>query len=180
MIGPPRKVVARYVRGTMVKGYSYDFAPNRSRFHIFSARDAADDPTPILLRDLKAVFFVRDFAGNPAYNERKTFAPGERPEGRRVRVVFLDNEVLVGSLDGHDASAPGLFVTPADPGSNNLRVYAVSNAIRRVQYLPPDRPPAPPAAPVPAVTPAISERLLAWLLQPVRPTRRPARQRVGR
>jgi hypothetical protein len=164
MIGPSRKVVARHVDGTLVKGYSYDFAPGRRRFHVFSDRSASGDLTPVLLGDLKAVFFVRDLAGNPAYNERKKFAPGDRTEGRRVEVVFTDNEVLVGSVDGDISSQPGLFIIPADPASNNIRVYAVSSAIRRIRYLAAERAPAARAR---VAKPALPQRLLAWLLEPI-------------
>jgi hypothetical protein len=175
MNSPPRKVVARYVDGTLVKGYSYDFAPGRRRFHVFSARDAADAPTPVLIGDLKAVFFVRDFVGNATYNERKAFTSGERSKGRRVRVVFQDNEVLVGSIDGDHSALPGLFVTPADPASNNIQVYALSTAIRHVRYLAPDRPPVT-VVRAPGMKPGLPKRLLAWLRQPVRMPRPPARR----
>ena len=83
-------------------------------------------PTPVLLGDLKAVFFVRDFVGNAEYNERKKFSPpASVRKGAECKVVFKDNEVLVGSLDGDLFLRPGLFVTPADPASNNIRVYAL-------------------------------------------------------
>jgi hypothetical protein len=186
MIGPPGKVVARYLNGTLIKGYSYDFAPGRRRFHIFSARDASAAPTPVLLSDLKALFFVRDFVGNAAYHERKRFAPGARSAGRRVQVVFQDNEVLVGSTDGDLSSRPGLFVTPADPASNNIRVYAVTTAIRQVRYLPADRPPDTAGRtrgvqPVRTrvVQPPLPKRLLAWLRQPIPLPRLRPRRRVS-
>jgi hypothetical protein len=179
MIGPPGKVVARYVNGTLIKGYSYDFAPGRRRFHIFSASDASLAPTPVLLSDLKAVFFVRDFIGNAAYHERKSFAPGERSAGRRVHVVFRDNEVLVGSTDGDLSSLPELFVTPADPASNNIRVYAVSTAIRQVRYLRADRPAPATAVRARVVPPPLPKRLLAWLRQPIRLPRLHPRRRVS-
>jgi hypothetical protein len=179
MIGPPGKVVARYVNGTLIKGYSYDFAPGRRRFHIFLARDASVAPTPVLLSDLKAVFFVRDFVGNARYNERKRFAPGERSAGHRVRVVFGDNEVLVGSTDEDLSSRPGLYVTPADPASNNIRVYAVSTAIRQVRSLPADRPAPATAVRAHVVKPPLPKRLLAWLRQPIRLPRLQPRRRVS-
>jgi Family of unknown function (DUF6982) len=180
MNGPPGKVVARYVDGTLIKGYSYDFAPGRRRFHIFSAHKASAAPTLVQLSDLKAVFFVRDFSGNAAYTERNRFAPGEPSAGRRVKVVFRDNEVLVGSTDGELASLPGLFVTPADPASNNIRVYAVSTAIRQVRTLSADRSPAPASAVrAQAVTLPLPTRVLAWLRQPIPVPRLPRRRRVS-
>jgi Family of unknown function (DUF6982) len=176
MIGPSQKVVARHANGALVKGYSYDFAPGRRRFHVFADRNASGDPTPVLLGDLKAVFF-RDLVGNPTYNERKKFSPGDRSEGRRVEVVFRDNEVLVGTLDGDGSSMPGLFITPADPASNNIAVYAPSTAIRQVRYLPAERPPTP-VARARFEKPALPRRLLTWLLEPLGRPRPQARRGV--
>ena len=158
------KVVVRYADGRLVKGYSYDFAPGRPRFHVFSARDASAEPTPIVLGDLKAVFFVRDFAGKVTYRERKSFAEGYRPPGHAIEVRFHDGEVLVGSTTGDVHVEPGVLFTPADPASNNIRVYAVSAAIRQVRVLAATQPPAPPA-PRPRQPPSLPRGVRAWLVR---------------
>jgi len=130
------KIVARYLDGKMVKGYTQDFAPNKPGFHIFPHETGdPNESVEILLRDLKAVFFVRDFAGNPAYDERKHYSPGDRPSGRIVEVTFTDGEVLVGSTLGYDPKRPGFFIFPADSQSNNVRIFALSKAVRLVRYL---------------------------------------------
>jgi len=60
------KIVARYLSGKMIKGFTQDFAPHKPSFHIFSQETSApNESVEILLKDLKAVFFVRDFAGRP-------------------------------------------------------------------------------------------------------------------
>ena len=130
------KIVARYLDGRMIKGFTQDFAPNKPGFHIFST-DAANlkEGTEILLRDLKAVFFVRDFDGKPNYDDRKQYTQGERPSGRIVEVTFIDGEVIVGSTLGYDPKRPGFFIFPADPASNNARVFALSKGVRLVRYL---------------------------------------------
>jgi hypothetical protein len=84
---------------------------------------------------LKAVFFVRDFAGNPMHEERKEYKEGEKPQGRKVEVMFKDGEVLVGTTLGYDPSRPGFFIFPADPKSNNVRVFVVSTAVKKVRFL---------------------------------------------
>jgi hypothetical protein len=130
------KVVARYVDSRVVKGYAPDFDPDKRCFHLF--RGPADDSVgrEVHLRDLKAVFFVRDFGGDPQYNERKCFREGEWPPGRKVEVTFVDGEVLVGSTTtGYAPEGPGFLFSPADPRSNNVKVFAVANAVRRVRYL---------------------------------------------
>jgi hypothetical protein len=172
VIGPAKKVVARYADGKLVKGYTYDFARGRRRFHVFTSRDASGELIPILLGDLKAVFFVRDLAGNPRYDERKQFADADAAPGRRVEVTFKDGEVLIGFTESEIYAAPevyvrpGLFFTPADAGSNNLRVYAVTGAVRRFRYLPKQ-----PAVRRPvrgaAHRPPLPRRILAWLVRPI-------------
>ena len=130
------KIVARYLSGKMIKGFTQDFAPNKPSFHIFPQETSAlNESVEIFLKELKAVFFVRDFAGRPDYDERKQYSSGERPSGRVVEVTFNDGEVLVGSTLGYDPKRPGFFIFPADPKSNNARVFALSKAVRLVRYL---------------------------------------------
>ena len=128
------KIIARYLDGKMVKGFTQDFSPNKPAFHIFPL-DAPNESVEILLKELKAVFFVRDFAGRPEYDERKHFTPEEHPSGRIVEVTFVDGEVMVGSTVAYDPKRPGFFIFPADPQGNNARVFALSKAVRTVRYL---------------------------------------------
>lgn len=81
------------------------------------------------------MFFVRDFVGDPSSNERKHFAEGGRPPGRKMEVRFLDGEVLAGTTMGYDRHRPGFFLIPADPKSNNLKVFVVSRAVTSVRFL---------------------------------------------
>ena len=131
----PIKVVARYIDGKRVKGFSQDFFPNKDRFHIYSAVKPSSEAVEVLIKDLKAVFFVRDFAGNPIHEERKEYKEGEKPSGRKIEVTFRDGEVLIGTTLGYDPSRPGFFLFPADPKSNNVRVFVVSTAVKKVRYL---------------------------------------------
>ena len=130
------RIVARYADGKLLKGYSRDFYPNKSRFHLFPAgAGPSEEPIEVRIKGLKAVFFVRDFGGDPSYQERKQFAEGERPPGRRVEVTFKDREVLVGTTLGYDPRRPGFFFIPVDPKSNNLKVFAVAAAVTSVRFL---------------------------------------------
>jgi hypothetical protein len=131
----PVKVVARYLDGKRIKGFSQDFFPNKDRFHIYPATKPPGEAVEVLVQDLKALFFVRDFAGNYQYNERKSYLEGERPSGRKIEVTFKDDEVMTGSTLGYEANRPGFFIFPADPKCNNIRVYVVSNAVKRIRFL---------------------------------------------
>ena len=55
------KVIARFKDGTLIKGNTSDFFPNKARFHI-TCMDGKIEK--VSLEDLKAVFFVKDFEGN--------------------------------------------------------------------------------------------------------------------
>ena len=131
----PVKVVARYINGKRIKGFSQDFFPNKDRFHIYPAAKPSGEAVEVLVKELKAIFFVQDFAGNSLYKERKQYIEGEKPSGRKVEVTFADGEVLVGSTLGYDPSRPGFFLFPADPKCNNIRVFAVTSAVKKVRFL---------------------------------------------
>ena len=78
---------------------------------------------------------VGDFIGHPLHQERKKYVEGEKPSGRKVEVTFKDGEVLVGSTLSYDPKRQGFFIFPADPKSNNIRVYVVSYFVKKVRYL---------------------------------------------
>lgn len=130
----PVKVVVRYADGKVVKGYTQDFFPNKDRFHIHpNERSTGQDSQLVMVKDLKAIFFVKDFGGNPAYDERRQFAEGDRMQGRKMEVLFKDGEKLVGSTLGYDPGRPGFFIHPADDKSNNMRVFVVQAFVDKVR-----------------------------------------------
>ncbi len=131
----PLKVVVRYTDGRIIKGFSQDFFPNKDRFHISPADKPSGEGIEVSIKVLKAIFFVRDFAGDAQYNERKEYTQADKPSGRKIEVTFKDGEILVGTTMGYDPNRPGFFLFPVDPKSNNIRVFAVTAAVKRVRYL---------------------------------------------
>lgn len=130
------KIVIRYADGRLIKGFTSDFFPNKPVFHVQSIRSQPTDKgVEVYVKDLKAVFFVKDFTGNREYHEDKRFAEGQQPSGRKVEVTFVDDEVIVGSTLGYEPSRPGFFVTPVDPKSNNLRMFIISQCVAKFRYL---------------------------------------------
>ena len=85
--------------------------------------------------DLKAVFFVKDLAGNPRRVDSNVFDPDQLVVGRKVRVLFQDGELLVGSTDSFDPARKGFFFVPADANSNIERCYVVVAATREIAFL---------------------------------------------
>jgi hypothetical protein len=136
-----RKVVARYLDGRLVKGYTFDFGPAQPRFHVFKEPTASGPSTQVFLRDLKALFFVRDLVGNAARQDRQV--PAGDAAGGHVEVRFRDGEMMVGTVEGSVTDTPGFFLVPADPESNNLRVYVLAAATRAVYPVPIVKRPSP-------------------------------------
>jgi hypothetical protein len=130
------KVVVRYPNNRLLKGYTFNFNPDSPQIDIFpAAAGPAGEAIKVITNELKAIFFVRDFEGNPGYTERRAVPEGERPAGRKVEVTFRDGEVLLGTTMGYDPGRLGFFVFPIDPQSNNLRVFVVNRATRTVRYV---------------------------------------------
>lgn len=130
------KVVARFADGSVVKGMTADFFPNKDVFHV-SVTGAPEDAEPVEVRmeELKALFFVKDHAGDPNHVERNEFDSARPPAGRRLRVAFKDGEVLVGTTTGYQPGRKGFFLEPADDTSNIERCYVVTSATKEVGFL---------------------------------------------
>ena len=131
----PVKVIAHYLDGKLIKGFTQDFSPNKNLFHIYPTAKPNGEGIQVLIKDLKALFFVKDFIGDSKYNERKHFSDGKNIPGRKLEVLFTDDEMLVGSTLGYDPSRLGFFLFPADPKANNIRVFSITSALKNVRYL---------------------------------------------
>lgn len=88
-----------------------------------------------MLSDLKALFFVKTFAGNPGYDEKKRYEAVENPHlrGMKIKVTFFDGEVIRGTTQGYSKDRKGFFLFPVDPQSNNDRIYVMADALQDVQ-----------------------------------------------
>jgi len=132
----PLRIVARYRDGRLVKGSTNNFSPGGVNFLMMPVGAApGTPPTLVDVKSLKAVFFVRDFAGNRNRQDKQTFDGQRVYQGRRVKVQFADGEVFIGSAPSYNPSMPGFFVFPADPQSNTIKIYAVAESVRSVTPL---------------------------------------------
>jgi hypothetical protein len=129
------KIVAHFRDGRILKGFTGDFAPSRDKFHLLAAGAPGAKPVEVPLAALKAVYFVRDFAGDPARVDAAGLEAGKPAAGRRVRVHFDDGEQLVGTTQAYHPERTGFFVVPADPASNNERCFVVLAATREVSFV---------------------------------------------
>jgi hypothetical protein len=130
------KVVVRFRDGKLLKGYTQNFFPNKPTFHL-RPHDSKNptDSMEISFDNLKAVFFVKDFLGNPKYKEAKRVTDGNKPQGRLLEVTCKDGEVIVGTTTGYDPKRSGFFIFPIDTQWNNVKAYIVSSAVSNVKYL---------------------------------------------
>jgi hypothetical protein len=127
-----QKVIARYRDGRMLGGFTNDFHPSKAQLHL-APTPCSRDITVIPLVQLKALFFVREFAGDSTYVERKDFI--DPPPGRKLEITFHDDEVLLGTTLGYQSGGHGFFVQPADRDSNNLRVFVTASGIQQFRFV---------------------------------------------
>lgn len=128
--GPIVKIVVAFLDGRRLKGSSLNFSALKESFDLFPEEHSAQKRgIKVELKDVKAVFFVKDFSGNPKRKE----SPSEnvRGPGRSLEVTFADGEKVVGATQGFNPQKIGFFLTPTDPASNNSRIFVVNrNALQ--------------------------------------------------
>lgn len=131
----PAKVVAHYQDGMVVKGWTRDFKPYAEHFHILESWTPGAAPRRISVPELKAVFFVKDLAGDLGHAKSNIFDPADLTPGRKIRVLFKDGEVMMGYTPDYAPDRPGFFVLPADLRSNADRCYLVATAAERISLI---------------------------------------------
>ena len=83
------KLVAHYKDGRVFKGFTRDFVPNKPAFHLASMANQ-EFVKEVILDELKALFFVKDFVGDPAYNPKQSFEEVPYSPGKKLKVTFMD------------------------------------------------------------------------------------------
>jgi hypothetical protein len=127
------RVVVRFKNGNVLKGTTQDFYPNRPRFHLLP--DDGGAAVEIHSTDLKAVFFVKTFAGDPRRKKLRGFveAPPETVQGKKIAVRFKDGELICGYTLSYSPDRDGFFVSPADTEGNNIRIYVLTAAAAEIK-----------------------------------------------
>jgi hypothetical protein len=125
------KVVLRYLDGRIQKGTTEDFSPVKETFHVKDSESGVSEA--VTFAALKAVFFVKTFAGNAGYQER---SDAERTGfGKKIRVTYRDGETQIGYTQGFAPNRPGFFIFPCDAECNNERIFVITRATQNVQFL---------------------------------------------
>jgi len=129
-----KKVVVRKIDRDSVTGY---VAPaNYIREGKLELLNTAGNVVAIDLRDIKIVYFVRDFADTESLS-RKTFTTRPRTEGLWVRLRFKDNETLEGLMANDLAlgTADGFLINPPDLRANTQRMFVPRSALESLTVL---------------------------------------------
>lgn len=136
------KIVAHLRDGKLVKGYADLPLPTDTSGVVATIPVSLPRQIPIeatesgkrysiSLASLKALFFVKSFAGNPQYSEIKFFNGEPKIEGLWVHLTFADNERIEGVVHNSLAflTEPGFLMKPPDPNSNNQAVYVLKESL---------------------------------------------------
>ena len=88
-------------------------------------------------QEIKAVYFVREFDGDPISRQKSVFTSRPKKDGLWVRLSFRDGEVLEGILANNLLLVPdqGMTITPPDPNANAQRVFVLREALSEVTVL---------------------------------------------
>jgi hypothetical protein len=140
MASPPtspeklNRAVVAYRDGRRLKGYILNFSALKEKFRLFSGEPGNQQAgVDVVLNDLKAIFFVKNFEGDASYNETRT---AEAPKHRRkLTVTFGDGEELPGTTEAYNKEKLGFFMFPVDEKSNNLRIFVINKNVRNVKLM---------------------------------------------
>jgi len=124
------KVVVKFKDGAALKGQTSNFSPNKTSFHMEQPEGGQIE---IHMETLKAIFFVKDMAGDK--NHKKTYDDKLAGGGRKIQVRFLDGETIVGYTMGYSPDRTGFFLVPADSKGNNERIFVVKSATEKVEMM---------------------------------------------
>jgi len=129
-----KKVIVRKMDRDSVSGYvSPTQFVNEGKVEVLNT---AGTVIAVDLREIKGVYFVRDFAEAESLS-RKTFTTRPRTEGLWVRLRFKDSEVLEGLMpaDLLQTMPEGYLVNPPDQRSNTQRIFVPRTALESLTVL---------------------------------------------
>lgn len=138
------RVVVRMLDGSTIKGYLEDFTEASDPITVKVQSSGQVQTIPI--NDVKAIFFVKSFEGNPDYKEKKYYRPLPEKK-RRIYVKFKDRETMLGYIEGElpwdkgfflssdTKDKKGFFMRPSDEGSNNRLIFVVASSVEDVALM---------------------------------------------
>ena len=128
------KVVVRFKDGSVKKGTAQNFSPENVSFHLLTS---SGQTSVVKMEELKAVFFVKDYLGNKVRKDINKISRNnlQTGTGRMIRIIFSDDEMIIGYSTGYSPNRQGFFVIPADQEGNNERIFVITSATKRVEII---------------------------------------------
>ncbi len=128
-----KKVIVRKMDRDTVNGYVGAAFIADGKLELLNT---AGNVVLIELRDVKGVYFVREFGDSEALT-RKTFTSRPRMEGLWVRLRFRDNEVIEGMMpnDLLQEGNEGFAIIPPETRSNTQRIFVPRSALAEMTVL---------------------------------------------
>ena len=106
------RAVVAFLDGQRLKGYVFNFSATKENFRLFPAEPAQQKSgSDILMKDLKAIFFVKDLEGDPENSE--TRGENRSIHGRKIVVTFNDGEELSGTTVAYSPQKTRVLHVPA-------------------------------------------------------------------
>ncbi len=127
------KVVVHLKDGRIHKGVTQDFDPSQAEFYLLPA-EGGGIPMKIVLEDMKAMFYVRDYMGNRHFTASRRH-PGEVESSRKVIIRFHDGEELWGTKENVSDEGPGFFFYPTDREDNNIRIFVIRSSLSGMEIV---------------------------------------------
>jgi hypothetical protein len=128
-----KKVIIAFSDRTTLQGY---LNPSRLPHDPLDVLTTAGEHREIPLKDIRAVYFVRDFTED-FEPERRAFFSRPKLDGLWVRLKFRDNETLEGVVS-NDLLAlldSGIQITPPDLNGAAMRIFVPRSALSEVTVL---------------------------------------------
>ncbi len=126
-----QKLILRRRDGTMERCSTYSHFS--AAFRSIKVIDTDGKVASVPLSELKAIFFVKDFGGNPHYHANTDFSDESPKAGQIVKVTFHDGETMRGRVINMSEGHSGFFMFPADPLDNNEKVFIIRSDDIRVE-----------------------------------------------
>lgn len=126
-------MVLKFLEGATMKGFGSVIAPGEA---VLEFKDLEEKIHWIELKKVKAAFYVKSFEGT-GHKARSTQQMFTMSSGQKVRVVFKDGEKQEGFVNDVTRlpQAAGFYLVPADPITNNIRMWINREAVATVHHL---------------------------------------------
>jgi len=130
-----KKVYVRCSDGKLIEGY---VSP-----HAYLRREGAEvldrsaEAVTVPYGNIRAIYFVREFEGEPEASHQKTFHSRPKLNGLWVRLEFRGGEIFEGILSNDLllVGEYGITVTPPDPHANAQKIFVPRQALEKVTVL---------------------------------------------